>query len=71
MLSISCSKDGSGYAPVSEDPFAGLNLPNEYFNYANIALPAHYTTNNFPPPFRFQHAAVEFDNTPVFYDKNK
>jgi len=41
------------------------NIPVEYFNYANIALPEHYINNSFPAPFIFQHAAVDFDNTPI------
>ena len=53
------------YCSASDaDPFAGLNLPEKHFNYANIELPSHYTSNNFPSEFLFQHAAVEFDNTP-------
>ena len=27
-------------------------------------MPNHYTTNDFPPQFQFQHAATEYDNTP-------
>ncbi|MEO0626305.1 MAG: cytochrome c peroxidase [Bacteroidota bacterium] len=46
------------------DPFAELNLPDEYFNYANIALPGHYNVNDFPAQFPFQYAATVSDNTP-------
>jgi cytochrome c peroxidase len=47
------------------DPFAELNLPEEAFNYANIPLPSHYTSNGFTQQFQFQHAATDFDNTPT------
>ncbi|MEE1674369.1 cytochrome c peroxidase [Agarivorans aestuarii] len=50
--------------PITE-PETELNLPEEHFNYANIALPTHYTENNFPAQSQFQHAAIELDNTPV------
>ena len=60
---ISCSKDSSSSPVNSIDPLADLNLPAEYFNYENIQLPDHYTTNAFST--QFQRAAVEFDNTPA------
>lgn len=40
------------------------NLPEQHFNYANIELPEHYTTNAFNVPGLFQLAATDFDNTP-------
>ncbi|CAM1372952.1 cytochrome-c peroxidase [Tenacibaculum xiamenense] len=59
-----CSKDSDTYTPVEQDPLEELNLPDEYFNYANMPLPEHYTNNAFSPQSPFQHAATEFDNTP-------
>lgn len=46
-----------------EITFVGLDLPTEYFNYADIALPVHYSTNAFRQPF--QRAATSMDNTPA------
>ncbi|GEM78937.1 cytochrome-c peroxidase [Vibrio superstes] len=40
------------------------SLPSEHFNYASIELPSHLTQNDFPDRFQFQHAAIDFDNTP-------
>ncbi len=83
-LIIACSSDETAQNNTPENPLATLNLPDNYFNYASIELPAHYTTNAFPPQAQFQHAATEFDNTPannpitnagatlgrvIFYDK--
>ena len=48
-----------------QDPLAALNLPDEYFNYAHIELPAHYYVNAFPPQTPFQNAATAYDNTPI------
>ncbi|MHA7101495.1 cytochrome-c peroxidase [Roseivirga pacifica] len=63
VLIVACSKDDNGtIEPI--DPFAELNLPDQYFNYANIQLPNHYTSNGFPSQFQFQQAATEYDNTP-------
>lgn len=59
----SCEKDD--VSTPNESALDGLNLPETHFNYANISLPTHYTTNAFPTQQLFQHAAVEFDNTPV------
>lgn len=62
----SCSEKGDDSMTDNPmDPFAELNLPEEHFNYANIELPDHYTVNNFPPQAQFQHAVVDFDNTPA------
>ncbi|WP_411991962.1 cytochrome-c peroxidase [Agarivorans sp. DSG3-1] len=61
----SSNNDDSETTPPVIEPETELNLPSEHFNYANIALPTHYTENNFPAQSQFQHAAIEFDNTPV------
>ena len=63
VLIIACSKDDNNL--YTGDAFASLNLPSKYFNYENISLPSHYTTNGFTSQFPFQHAAVTFDNTPA------
>jgi len=62
-----CTKDNPTPDPPvgPSDPFAELNLPAQSFNYANIDLPAHYTTNGFPAQFNFQYAPTEYDNTPA------
>ena len=62
ILIGACSKDDVKIESTI-DPFVELNLPEEYFNYANIALPIHYTENGFPPAFQFQ-PAIAYDNTP-------
>ena len=41
------------------------NLPNEYFNYADIELPEHLLNNFFPEEFGFQVSASSIDNTPL------
>lgn len=41
------------------------NLPNSYFNYANIELPLHLRVNAFSNNTPGQFAAVELDNTPA------
>ena len=65
ILFTSCSnKDDGEYIPIEENPNSEINLPDVLFNYANIALPEHYTENGFPDQFQFQ-AAIEFDNTPT------
>ena len=61
VLIATCSKDD---IEIPVDPFVELNLPEQYFNYANIQLPIHYTTNGFPAQFQFQ-PAIEYDNTPI------
>ena len=63
VLIVACSKDDIDNG-IPTDPFAELNLPEQHFNYANIQLPNHYTTNEFPSQFQFQ-AVTEFDNTPI------
>ncbi len=63
LFVFACSSDET---PTSgPDPLASLNLPSTPFNYANIDLPAHYTTNAFPPQAQFQRAAIDLDNTPA------
>lgn len=63
ILIGACSKDDvKSESPI--DPFVELNLPEEYFNYANIALPIHYMENGFPQQFQFQ-PAIAYDNTPA------
>ncbi|SHH21194.1 cytochrome-c peroxidase [Ferrimonas marina] len=39
-------------------------LPEQPYNYANIELPEHYTSNSFNDQALFQHAAIDQDNTP-------
>ena len=66
-LILSCSKEDDD-APTdnpSIDPFAELNLPDDYFNYANIELPSHIANNEFPPQFQFQSVTEAYDNTPI------
>lgn len=51
----------------AEQPETDLSapiLPDQHFNYANIELPEHYTTNAFNVEGLFQQAATDFDNTP-------
>lgn len=55
---------------VSSEKFKSLlceapSLPAQFFNYGGITLADHYNSNDFPSPFQFQHAAVDFDNTPA------
>ena len=73
----SCEKNNT---PSGDSP---VNLPESAYNYSDIALPAHLTTNVLNGPG--QNAAVDNDNTPIdnpttdegatlgrvlFYDKN-
>ncbi len=82
LLFISCAKNEE---IASDQNSITLNLPEEYFNYSNIQLPSHFTTNGFPQQLQFQYAPIEVDNTPaenqitdagatlgrvLFYDKN-
>lgn len=70
-LIISCSSDGeieiasdeTTTVEADENSLAELNLPEEYFNYANIELPDYYTASEFPVQFQFQ-AVTAYDNTP-------
>jgi len=48
----------------TKDPFEGLNLPDEYFNYSNLELPSYITNSEFPNQFQFR-APLEYDNTPI------
>jgi len=63
MLIIACSDDNSD-SEISSNLLAGLNLPDEYFNYSNVSLPSYLMSSEFPPQFQFD-AAIEYDNTPV------
>ncbi len=52
-----------------DDAIAGLpptilNLPDQHYNYDNIALPDHYVNDEFPDQFQFP-APTEYDNTPA------
>ena len=62
ILNTSCSN--GTIDPGSGDSTDELNLPEEYFNYANIELPSYLTTNEFPTQFQFQDL-TEYDNTPI------
>ena len=46
------------------DPLVELNLPETYFNYANIELPDYYLEDQFPDDFLFTRPVTFFDNTP-------
>ncbi|WOI23986.1 cytochrome-c peroxidase [Nonlabens ulvanivorans] len=64
VLCSSCDSNDDGYSPVQDDVLAGLNLPDDYYNYANITLPNYYTTSEFPSQFQFR-AVTAYDNTPA------
>ncbi len=64
LVFSSCNKDEGEYVLIEENPLAELNLPENYFNYANIQLPSYYTTSEFPAQFQFQ-AVTAYDNTPT------
>lgn len=76
----SCSNDGA-YDPITVDNM--INLPDVAYNYTDIAIPLHLSTNVLNGPG--QNAAIDNDNTPatnpttnegatlgrvLFYDKN-
>lgn len=64
VLFSSCNKTDDGeYIPIEENPLSELNLPENYFNYANIQLPSYYTSDEFPSQFQFQDI-IDLDNTP-------
>ena len=63
ILIVACSDD-KAENEVPANPFAELDLPEDYFNYANISLPSYITSSEFPPQFQFE-AAMEYDNTPI------
>ncbi|WP_246840632.1 cytochrome c peroxidase [Lacimicrobium sp. SS2-24] len=81
MWVVACGSEPEAEVPVSEtvgqsqsdvtsdneasDPLASLNLPETPYNYAQVALPEHYTQNSFPAQMPFQYAASDSDNTPV------
>lgn len=66
LLFISCSEEEG---KEDENPVVEMeqspSLPETLFNYADLNLPEHYTTNSFPVQFPFQHASIEMDNTPL------
>lgn len=62
---IACNKD-QPQLEIIEDPFDGLNLPEDSFNYENIQFPEHYLNNYFVGVFGFQNAAIQNDNTPKY-----
>lgn len=66
FFASSCSNsDSEEYIPIPDsNTITQLNLPDTYFNYANIALPSYYTASEFPPQFQFQ-AVTAYDNTPA------
>lgn len=64
VLFSSCNKDEGEYIPIEENPLEELNLPENYFNYANIQLPSYYTSDEFPDQFQFQDI-IDLDNTPI------
>lgn len=64
LFVASCSKEDLLPIENPSNNFSNLNLPDVYFNYANISLPAHLTMNSFPAQIPFQYAAIAFDNTP-------
>ena len=47
VLMVSCSDDNNeAMTPVDDNSFEGLNLPANYFNYANQNIPAYITKDN-------------------------
>lgn len=67
VLMVACSKENEDeYVPVatSEEPLTEINLPEDYFNYANISLPSYYLTSEFPDGYPFP-PVVTYDNTPI------
>ena len=63
---MACKKDPDPEPDADPaDPLAGLVLPTTPFNYSDVDLPAHFLTNDFPPGYIFQFAAIESDNTPA------
>lgn len=68
FLTFSCSRDDLNI-DVQDDRdelLAVLNLPEIPFDYENIPFPDHYLNNPLPdPPYRFQYAAIDSDNTPA------
>lgn len=61
---VTCKKEPVSECITNNPTDSGPNLPSSYFNYENITLPNHYTTNSFPSRFQFQFAAILSDNTP-------
>lgn len=56
---FSCNEDG-GYEPIEDNI---LNLPNEPFDYINLNLPSHFTTNVIGQPLPTSINGL--DNTPI------
>ncbi len=49
-FAAACNKNIEEELPESPSPYAGiLNLPSTPYNYANVALPAHFLTNSGGP----------------------
>ncbi len=68
ILLTACSDENNGNSTKDNvDPFVELNLPDSYFNYANIEYPSYILNSEFPNQFQFR-APIEYDNTP---DDNK
>ncbi|WP_405210698.1 cytochrome-c peroxidase [Dokdonia sp. Asnod2-E02] len=64
IVLCSCSTtDDEQYTPIDDNQLAELNLPEDYFNYANIELPDYYAESQFPDQFQFQ-SVTAYDNTP-------
>lgn len=59
LLYISCTQEEETY--ISLEDVAALNLPAAPYNYADIAIPTHLSTNGGPG----QNAATDNDNTPA------
>ncbi len=64
LLLVACAKDDDTIIDDPMDSLAALHLPDNYFNYANIALPEYYLVNGFPGASQAQSAAIDHDNTP-------
>ncbi len=65
-LFLSSCKEAESINPTPEDnPLAELDLPETPYNYSDVTLPVHFTTNAYPARFQFQFAASESDNTPA------
>lgn len=67
-LIISCENDKDlGYVPVDENPLAELNLPENYFNYANQDIPSYITKDNTPNDNPISDAGATLGRV-LFYD---
>ncbi|NIJ45280.1 cytochrome c peroxidase [Wenyingzhuangia heitensis] len=63
LLFIACSKNNNDITYIQEEPLFKLDLPEEYYNYANIELPNYYKESKFPDAFQFEAVTI-YDNTP-------